>query len=156
MHKSSIDVKLTTAAVSAEKRSAIHYILQLLLFLTFEVDRHSKFLNIKQTKTLSAIKWLFWEYSFTISDSSNITSISYFIKTTFSITFWHCRVTLLQGIYRSFSPMKKNYVIISASVIAKHVLTAKNTKILDQCAACVQPFNNNDSRTTRLILFWGV
>ena len=52
MHKSSIDVKLTTAAVSAEKRSAIHCILQLLLFLTFEVDRHSKFLNIKQTKTL--------------------------------------------------------------------------------------------------------
>lgn len=107
MHKSSIDVKLTTAAVSAEKRSAIHYILQLLLFLTFEVDRHSKFLNIKQTKTLSAIKWLFWEYSFTISDSSIITSISYFIKTTFSITFWHCRVTLLQGIYRSFSAHEK-------------------------------------------------
>ena len=107
MHKSSIDVKLTTAAVSAEKRSAIHYILQLLLFLTSEVDRHSKFMNIKQTKTLSAIKWLFWEYSFTISDSSNITSISYFIKTTFSITFWHCRVTLLQGIYRSFSTHEK-------------------------------------------------
>ena len=52
--------------------------------------------------------------------------------------------------------MKKNFVIISNSLIAKYVLTTKSTKILDQCAACVQPLNNNDSRETRLILLWGV
>ena len=38
--------------------------------------------------------------------------------------------------------MKKNFVIISNSLIAKYVLTTKSTKILDQCAACVQPLNN--------------
>ena len=50
--------------------------------------------------------------------------------------------------------MKNNFVILSNSLIAKYVLTTKSTKI--QCAACVQPLNNNDSRETRLILFWGV